>query len=65
VSSTSEYSVKTTLTCDRCGTSTVTDKLNRKADEGWLTLHTSELETFDLCPSCAQNFRQKFLGRKE
>ena len=65
MSSTVEYSVKTTLTCNRCGITVVVDNLNSKADEGWLALHTPEIvpaETFDLCPQCAKDFRSKFIG---
>ena len=65
MSSTVEYSIKTTLTCDRCGITVVVDKLNSKADEGWLALHTPEIvpdETFNLCPQCAKDFRSKFIG---
>jgi len=43
----------------------VVDKLNSKADEGWLALHTPEIvpaETFDLCHQCAKDFRSKFIG---
>jgi len=65
MSSTVEYSIKTTLTCNRCGITVVVDKLNSKADEGWLALCTPEIvpaETFDLCPQCAKDFRSKFIG---
>jgi hypothetical protein len=65
MSSTVEYSVKTTLTCDRCGKTVLVDKLDPKADEGWLALRTPEIaptETFDLCPQCAEDFRSKFIG---
>jgi hypothetical protein len=67
MSSTVEYSVKTTLTCDRCGIIVLVDKLNHKADKGWLRLHTPEIvptENFDLCPTCAQDFCQKFMAEK-
>jgi hypothetical protein len=67
MSSTIEYSVKTTKVCDRCGITIVVDKLNPKADEGWMALHSPEIvptENFDLCPTCAQDFRQKFMAEK-
>ena len=69
MSSTIEYTVKTTKVCDRCGTETVVDsKVNPGAGEGWLTLHTSQIlldcECFDLCLQCAQDFRGKFMTEK-